>query len=125
VNTSLNPARRGLDGDKTESLAKNVNLGFENYRDIGSLGSFPAGRHAGLRYNPFKAADEKIARSVVQVNLKPQYLVFCLHSRHLFSKQRGLAVESSKRPCRARTWRADFAPDLVQRWVSPGFVRSL
>jgi hypothetical protein len=33
--------------------------------------------HTGNRYNPFKAADEKVPLSVVHVNKKPQYLVFC------------------------------------------------
>jgi hypothetical protein len=49
----------------------------------------------GVRYNPITAADEKIPLSVVQVNNKPQHLVFCLHSRHLLSKQREMPVESS------------------------------
>jgi hypothetical protein len=47
-----------------------------------------------LRYDPFSAADEKIPLSVVQVNNKPPYLVFCSHSQHLFSKQRRISVES-------------------------------
>jgi hypothetical protein len=37
----------------------------------------PVALHASPGYIPFKAADEKIALSVVQVNNKPQYLVFC------------------------------------------------
>jgi hypothetical protein len=54
------------------------------------------------RYNPFTAADEKIALSVVHVNNKPQYLVFCCHLRHPFHKQRELPVESAGRPCGTR-----------------------
>lgn len=38
---------------------------------------------------------------MVHVNRKPQHIVFCLHSRHLSSKQRDLAVESSQSPCLA------------------------
>jgi hypothetical protein len=54
------------------------------------------------RYNLFKAADEKIALSMVHVNKKPQHLVFCLHSRHQASKHGTLPVESSKSPCATR-----------------------
>jgi hypothetical protein len=32
--------------------------------------------HTGDRYEPFKAADEKVPLSVVLVNKKPQHLVF-------------------------------------------------
>ncbi len=39
-----------------------------------------------FRYNPVTAADEKIPLSMVHVNTKPQYLVFCLLLRHLDSK---------------------------------------
>jgi len=39
---------------------------------------------------------------MVRVNKKPQHLVFCLHFPHQPSKQRKLAVESSKRPYQAR-----------------------
>jgi hypothetical protein len=53
-------------------------------------------------YNPFTAADEKIALSVVHVNNKPQYLVFCCHLRHPFPKQRELPVESAGHPCGTR-----------------------
>ena len=56
---------------------------------------FPAGVSAHSRYSLFKAADGKIALSVVYVNKKPQHIVFCLHSPHLFSKQRRLPVESA------------------------------
>jgi hypothetical protein len=59
------------------------------------LSGFPVGSYAESRYNLFKAADGKIALSVVDVNLKPLHLVFSLHSRHLFSKQRRLLVESA------------------------------
>jgi hypothetical protein len=56
----------------------------------------------GVRYKPFKAADEKVPLSVVHVNNKPQYLVFWSHFRHQLSKQRRFPVESSKQPCKAR-----------------------
>ena len=59
------------------------------------LSDFPAGFSAHSRYSLFKAADGKIALSVVHVNNKPQHIVFCLHSPHLFSKQRRLLVESA------------------------------
>jgi hypothetical protein len=51
---------------------------------------------APLIHSPFTAADEKITLSVVQVNNKPQHLVFCLHFLHPDSKHWDLAVESSK-----------------------------
>jgi hypothetical protein len=35
----------------------------------------------GFVNSPFTAADEKIPLSMVHVNLKPQHLVFSLHSR--------------------------------------------
>jgi hypothetical protein len=41
----------------------------------------PAGFSPVFSYNPFTAADEKIALSMVHVNSKPQHLVFSLHSR--------------------------------------------
>jgi hypothetical protein len=53
-------------------------------------------------YNLFTAADEKIALSVVHVNNKPQYLVFCCHLPHRFPKQRELPVESAGHPCATR-----------------------
>jgi hypothetical protein len=98
-----------------ESLAKNGKRGFENYRDFSSLSGLPAGLLARVLYNLFTAADEKIALSVVRVNKKPQYLVFCCHFRHLLAKHRQLPVESSKRPCMARTSDVDSAPFSVQR----------
>jgi hypothetical protein len=101
--------------EQFESLAKNGKRGFEIYRDFSSLSGLPAGLPAGVLYNLFTAADEKIALSVVRVNKKPQYLVFCCHSRHLLAKHRQLPVESSKRPCVARTSEVDSAPFSVQR----------
>jgi hypothetical protein len=101
--------------EQFESLAKNGKRGFEIYRDFSSLSGLPAGLSAGVLYNLFTAADEKIALSVVRVNKKPQYLVFCCHSRHLLAKHRQLPVESSKRPCVARTSEVDSAPFSVQR----------
>jgi hypothetical protein len=61
--------------------------------------------YADSRYSLLKAADEKIALSVVYVNNKPLHLVFCSHSRHLFSKQRGFAVESAKGLAECGVWR--------------------
>jgi hypothetical protein len=52
----------------------------------------------GFRYNPFTAADEKVPLSVVQVNNKPQYIVFSLRFLHHTSKHGHLPVESSKHP---------------------------
>jgi hypothetical protein len=53
-------------------------------------------------YNPITAADEKIALPVVQVNSKPQYLVFALQIPHHIAKYGHLAVESCKPPCAKR-----------------------
>jgi hypothetical protein len=53
------------------------------------------------RYNQFTAADEKIALPVVDVNNKPQYLVFRVHSRHPAQKPPDLPVESAKSSCTA------------------------
>ena len=55
-----------------------------------------------FRYSPFTAADEKIPLSMVHVNRKPQYLVFCLRSLHLPAKHGQLPVESSRIPRRTR-----------------------
>ena len=60
--------------------------------------------YADAGYNPFKAADEKIALSVVYVNNKPLHLVFCAHSPHLFAKQRRLCVESAKPQAERGVW---------------------
>ena len=84
--------------EQFESLAKNGKRGFEIYRDFSSLSGLPAGLPAGVLYNLFTAADEKIALSVVRVNKKPQYLVFPAHLRHLHSKQQHLPVESLRNP---------------------------
>ena len=67
-----------------------------------------------FRYSPMKAADEKIPLSVVDVNKKPQYIVFCWYSLNLISKCRHLPVESSKGPCLARVFAVDFAPESRQ-----------
>jgi hypothetical protein len=45
-------------------------------------------------YSLFTAADEKIPLPVVQVNNKPQYLVFQTQIRHPSPKHRHLPVES-------------------------------
>jgi len=49
----------------------------------------------------------------VHVNNKPQYLVLQGLFGHLSSKHSHLPVESSKRPCAARTFAVDFAPNAV------------
>jgi hypothetical protein len=91
------------------------------YCAYSSLSGLPASLQTGVRYNPFTAADEKIALSVVRVNNKPQYIVFYCRFRNLFSKQRHLPVESSKQPCAARASRLKFAPIPVQHpcWPVP------
>jgi hypothetical protein len=53
-------------------------------------------------YNPITAADEKIPLSVVRVNKKPQYLVFCLHSPHPPAKHGHSACGKLKYPCAMR-----------------------
>jgi hypothetical protein len=70
--------------------------------------------HAGFRYNPFTAADEKVPLSVVQVNNKPQHLVFSLHSAHPFSKHGHLPVESLKEARRTRISLIKIAPKSMQ-----------
>jgi hypothetical protein len=78
-----------------QSLAKNGKRGLED-RVFSSLCELPGAPKARIRNNPFTAADEKIPLSVVDVNNKPQYLVFSLHSWNLVRKQRQSPVESSK-----------------------------
>jgi len=60
------------------------------------------------------AADEKITLSVVQVNNKPQHLVFCLYFLHHDSKYWDLAVESSKRADVERPFASQIASFNVQ-----------
>jgi hypothetical protein len=84
--------------------------GFGKSCELVSFNGLPAAIHAGSRYGLLTAADEKIPLPVVQVNNKPQYLVFQGHLRHPSSKQRHLPVESSMRPDAARTFAADFCP---------------
>jgi hypothetical protein len=67
-----------------------------------SLSGFSGGASRRVRYSLFKAADEKVPLSVVRVNNKPQYLVFCSHSLNLPSKHGDLPVESSKYSCTER-----------------------
>jgi hypothetical protein len=88
---------------KGESLTKNGEQGLKT-----TARSLPSAAFrqffAPVRYSFFTAADEKVPLSVVQVNNKPQYLVFLSHSGHLFSKHRHLPVESLKQPCAARVF---------------------
>jgi hypothetical protein len=60
-------------------------------------------------YSPITAADEKIPLSMVRVNSKPQYLVFCLRFMHPPSKPLHLPVESCKWPSLARLCAVFFA----------------
>jgi len=62
--------------------------------------------------SPFTAADEKIALSMVQVNSKPQYLVFCLHSRQLAAKYSHNACGKLKRPFQARFLAGRLCPKM-------------
>ena len=72
-----------------------------------------------FRYSPFTAADEKIPLSMVRVNNKPQYLVFCSHSRHLLSKHGHLACGKLKRPCRTRVRRSGMPQNQCQTRLWP------
>jgi len=101
-----------------QSHAKNGKRGLED-REFSSLCELPEASKARIRNNPFTAADEKIPLSVVDVNKKPQYLVFSFHFAHLIRKQRQSPVESSKAPGASRTSAAGFAPNPVQ----PGGLR--
>jgi hypothetical protein len=69
-------------------------------------------------YNPFTAAVEKIALSMVHVNLKPQHLVFWSHTRHQSAKHRHLPVESSEHPRPARIFCFPTASKPVHSTVS-------
>jgi hypothetical protein len=71
--------------------------------------------------NPFTAADEKIALSMVPVNNKPQYLVFCLHLQYPPHKWLNLPVESANR----RSGSADGAHRLPQIQCRSGCKTSL
>jgi hypothetical protein len=101
-------------GSTLDVLKQNRKRGKGNACVFSSLERLPAVRHAGFRYNPFTAADEKVPLSVVQVNNKPQYLVFSLHSAHPLSKHGHLPVESSKEPSRTRISPVKIAPKSMQ-----------
>jgi hypothetical protein len=84
--------------------------------------------HAGKHYNPLTAADDKVTLSVVLVNKKPQYLVFCYHSAHPLPKQRQLPVESCKQPCGRRVCDLQIVPNPVHLQLfrpSPATKKSL
>jgi hypothetical protein len=49
---------------------------MRNYREPSSVSGLPVALYVGSLYNLLTAADEKIPLPVVQVNNKPQYLVF-------------------------------------------------
>jgi hypothetical protein len=86
-----------LEGCTVNLLQRTGSGGLED-REFSSLCELPGAPRARIRNNPFTAADEKIPLSVVDVNNKPQYLVFSLHLWHLIRKQRQSPVESSKAP---------------------------
>jgi hypothetical protein len=95
---NLLPAlRRGREGCGVNFLQRTGRGGLED-REFSSLCELPEAPKAGIRNIPFTAADEKIPLSVVDVNNKPQYLVFSFHFAHLVRKQRQSPVESSKAP---------------------------
>jgi hypothetical protein len=97
-----------------DGLKQNRKRGKGNGGAFSSLERLTAVLHAAFRYNPFTAADEKVPLSVVQVNNKPQHLVFSLHSAHPFSKHGHLPVESSKQPLRTRNSCSKTAPKSMQ-----------
>jgi hypothetical protein len=72
-------------------------------------------------YNPFKAADEKIALSVVYVNNKPQHLVFPLHSYSAVCYYQRLAVESARKLCPACSSGAQLRLTQRNRGSQPTF----
>jgi hypothetical protein len=86
-------------GRGNSTLWQERESGVMKYREFSSSCGHPAALFYRDLYNLFIAADEKIPLSVVQVNIKPQYLVFGWHSRHLFPKHGQLAVETAKPPC--------------------------
>jgi hypothetical protein len=102
-------------------FAKNVEPGGLKNCEFSSLGGFPTGSCVDTRYSLIKAADGKIPLSVVHVNNKPQHIVFCLHSPHLFSKQRRLLVESPNGLGERGFPEACFAPSPVRK-PEPGQI---
>jgi len=82
-------------------------------------GAFPP----GFLYSPFTAVDEKIPLSMVQVNSKPQYLVFSSHSQLLLAdsgsgsqKIGQFCCGKRKQPCQTRLWQVEIASNPVQSW---------
>ena len=114
VNLWPAPAQGGLEGAKGKISVKERETGIGKYREFSSLSGLLWDYHTGVRYSPFTAADEKIPLSVVLVNKKPQYLVFCLLLAHPLSKQRQLPVESAKAASGARVQAAQSASNPVQ-----------
>jgi hypothetical protein len=94
-------------------LTKNGKRGLEITANS-LLWASAGGSSRRFRYNSITAADEKIALSVVDVNKKPQYLVFSVHSEHLDAKHWQLPVESSEQPCTVRIPGPHSAPVSVQ-----------
>jgi hypothetical protein len=80
------------------------------------LGSFPL----GFLYCPFTTVDEKIPLSVVQVNSKPQHLVFSSHFQYQLEKScadskntANFAVESANSLARRGSERSKTAQNPV------------
>jgi hypothetical protein len=68
---------------------------YREFSSLSGLSEAPSLRSSlEFVYSHITAADEKIPLSVVDVNKKPQYLVFSLHFGYPVSKQRQLVVES-------------------------------
>jgi hypothetical protein len=85
----------------------------------------------GFLYSPFTAVDEKIPLSVVQVNSKPQYLVFSSHFRCRLAKSASasqntanFAVESANSLAGSGLDRFKIAQNPVQSRIGPRCLSS-
>jgi hypothetical protein len=115
------PIRQAWHGwARVEAYAKNGKRGLV-YREFSSLCELPKAIRARIHFNPITAADEKIPLSVGDVNNKPQYLVFSLHSPHLVRKYRQSPVESSKAPKEARAHGLQLCPKYCAQEVGGRF----
>ena len=75
-----------------------------------------------FRYNPVTAADEKIPLSMVHVNSKPQYLVFCLPLPHPDSKYAQFACGELTKAASRAGFRTPDAAETVQTLGLPGRI---
>jgi hypothetical protein len=73
-------------GSQGRDRSKNVKRGLKSTASSLFSAASQWNVHTGDRYNPFKAADEKVPLSVVDVNIKPQHLVFCSRFGHQVCK---------------------------------------